>query len=81
MTNREKEIRTKIGSECLYNGWRSDYLTSCSEEYDFIRCPDSFECCKDYIKDFYAGCDTTRQNQIFPCKQCWKNFLNGEINE
>ena len=78
MTAREKDLRTKIGFECLYKGWRSDYLTSCSDKYDFIRCPDSFECFEDYINDFYAGCDATRQNQIFPCEECWKRFLNGE---
>ena len=60
MTNREKELRTKIGAECLYKGsnWRSDYLTSCEEDkYDFIRCPDDFECLQDYMKDFIWLCN------------------------
>ena len=80
MTTREKELRIKIGAECLYRGeyWRSDYLTSCTENYDFIRCPDDFECLDSYLNDFYAGCDEIRQNQTFSCEECWKRFLNGE---
>lgn len=76
MNSREKDLRTKIGSECLYNSWRSDYLTSCSEEYNFIRCPDSFECLQDYTKDFVGLCNTHKKNNS--CEECWKIFLNGE---
>ena len=78
MTNKEKELRTKIGAECLYNGsnWRSDYLTSCEDKYDFIRCPDDFECLQNYTKDFVGLCSTQEKDNS--CESCWKNFLNGE---
>lgn len=79
MTTREKDLRTKIGSECLYNGWRSDYLTSCSKKYDFIRCPDSFEYVEDYTKGFVGLCNTDEEDNS--CEQCWKKFLNGGNDE
>ena len=79
MTANEKDLRVKIGSECLYKGWRSDYLTSCTEEYNFIRCPDDFEYLENYTKDFVGLCNTVEKDNS--CKQCWKRFLNGETNE
>ena len=79
MTTREKDLRIKIGSECLYKGWRSDYLTSCWEKYDFIRCPDDFEYVKDYTNGFVGLCNTDEENNS--CEQCWKNFLNGGNDE
>ena len=81
MTTREKDIRTKIGAECLWNGeyWRSDYLTSCSDKYDFIRCPNDFNYIENYTKNFVGLCNTKEKDNT--CKQCWKRFLNGETNE
>ena len=79
MTNKEKKLRDEISSECLFNGWMSDYSTSCEDKYDFIRCPDSFEYIEDYTKDFIGLCNTTEKDNS--CEQCWKRFLNGESNE
>jgi hypothetical protein len=81
MTTREKELRAEISSECLTNGegWMSDYLTSCEDKYDFIRCPDSFEYIECYTKDFIGLCNTVEKDNS--CEQCWKRFLNGENNE
>ena len=76
MTTREKELRTLISSECFYNGWMSDYNTSCDGKYDFIRCPDSFECMQDYIKDLVVVC--YELGDKYSCEQCWKKFLNGD---
>ena len=76
MTTREKELRTKIGAECLYKGWRSDYLTSCEDKYNFIRCPDNFEYVEEYTKDFVGLCNTKEKDNS--CERCWKKFLNGE---
>lgn len=76
MTNREKELRTKIGAECLHKGWKSDYLTSCSDRYNFEKCPDEFEYLKNELNDFYVSCDRLIKDQTFSCNDCWKYFLN-----
>ena len=75
MTAREKELRTKIGAECLQKKWRNDYLTSCFSEYNFDRCPDEFECMDKYTENF--ECDYL-STPSFNCKECWKKFLRGE---
>lgn len=75
MTDREKEIRTKIAAECLCKGNKSDYLVACSDEYNFTSCPDDFDCLKDYI--FSAICDEI--STCHPCKECWKYFLEGNL--
>ena len=79
MTNREKDLRVKIGSECLYKGYRSDYLTSCTDKYNFIRCPDDFEYIADYTKSFIGLCNTQEKDNS--CETCWKRFLNGGNND
>ena len=76
MLDREKELRTKIAAECLQNGHKSDYLTACSENYDFVRCPDEFNCLEEYIQDFSAICDELGCDLL--CVDCWKRFLRGE---
>lgn len=76
MSNREKELRTKIAEECLQNNHKSEYDTACSECYDFIRCPDDFECLKDEMKNFLAICDDISLE--YSCEECWKNFLRNE---
>lgn len=75
MSDREKELRAKIAVECLENGHKSGYLTACSENYDFIRCPDDFECLKNELHNFSAICDEFEYE--FPCEDCWRNFLNS----
>lgn len=81
MTNREKELRTKIGAECLHKGLKADYLAACSEKYDFVKCPDEFECLENEIKNFTVGCDKLVEEQTFSCDDCWKAFFEGETNE
>lgn len=77
MTAREKELRIKIGAECLHKKYRNDYLTACSEYYDFVRCPDDFECMEKYLDGFKYDCHNIGEVP-WNCENCWKKFLRGE---
>ena len=74
MTNREKELRNKISEECLSKNLRNDYHTAKSNNYDFIKCPEEFECLKEYMPEFLAICDDLSIEEPY-CEECWKKFL------
>lgn len=71
--DREKILREQIASECIEKRWTKDLHIAQSKDYDFIACPDYFNCLQDYV--FSALCD--EMGDDYPCEKCWENFLRG----
>ena len=91
MTEREKEMRTKVrlecwGKECNFQG--IDYLMKMENDwrvaqkegdYSFDSCPSSFDC----LGDFVGLCELNDEklsykDSVEQCKECWKKALRGE---
>lgn len=77
MTDRENLLREKIATECSKKGNKWDYFIACSERYDFDKCPDDFDCLKDYM--FSAICDEISNDHV--CEECWKYFLEVDLDK
>lgn len=90
MTDREKDLRSKIRLECrevecnfegidylikMENDWR---VCQKEDDYSFNSCPNSFKCLEDYV----GLCETDDKeftgNTLEQCERCWKKALRGE---
>ncbi len=88
MSEREKELRRKIGIECwsfksnfsgidilmkMENDWR---VAKKENDYSFENCPSTFDC----LCNFVGLCDKDDAEYGEElCKSCWKKALTSEL--